>query len=80
MVKRTHIGKNKILRYYKQDEFEKIPLGNLVDIVGDFYTTGSMELLESWERHFKSVGTPFCVTRSASGNHKIWKRNEVFRK
>ena len=68
---------NIILRYHKQAEFEKIWHEKLVDVVGDCYTQDHIEILESWERHFESVGTPFAVTRNPSGCYKIWKLNEI---
>jgi len=77
-MKKIHIhNDNIILRYHKRAEFDMIRQERLVDIVGDCYSNADLEILESWERHFKSVGTPFAVTKNPGGCHKIWKLNEI---
>jgi len=60
-----------ILRTYLPEEFNKIPKKDLMEFIGAGQGNISgciqadkrrdTEILEVWERHFKSVKSPYCI-------------------
>jgi len=64
-----------IIRYYKEKEFNEIPKKNLLDFVRIHRNT-EREIVESWERHFESVGSPYAI--EIKGKEMIlWKERRV---
>lgn len=56
--------KSQIIRRYKMKEFEMIPKNKLVDFIPAIRGnhTPELNILETWENHFRCVGAPYVVT------------------
>ena len=64
-----------IIRYHKEKEFNGIPKKNLIDFVR-IHSNTEREIVESWEQHFKSVGSPYAI--EIKGKEMIlWKERQV---
>ena len=80
---------DQVVEYYRQDEFNKIPVDQLIDIIDRIYEYDLQRgVLETWKSHFKSVGRPYAIQRivdskSPNGHDKetvrfvIWKADCV---
>jgi len=50
-----------VIDYYKKNQFLKIADRYLMDFLPDIYES-ELHILKSWEKHFKSIGTPYAIT------------------
>ena len=58
--------KSEIIKRYKWKEFQMIPENNLVDIVPVIrgISLTELDILTTWEKHFRSVGAPYVITKN----------------
>jgi len=64
-----------IIRYHKEKEFNEIPKKNLMDFV-TVHSGRDRGVIDTWERHFKSVNVPFGV-ESIGKELVLWKERRV---
>jgi len=64
-----------MIRYYKEEEFKKIPKKNLMDfvIVNEDEEAG---IIASWEKHFKANGIPYAIERQDE-DLVLWKERRI---
>ena len=65
------------LKFYKKDEFDKIPKNKLMELIHNV-SNNEQPLLDSWEEHFQSVNVPYAIVKVKSTDGKtttksLWK-------
>lgn len=72
-------NKKHIIRIHKPLEFHAID--DLYDIIPgiDLEKPSEARILESWESYFKSIGTPYAITRARGRNGlaTLWKERRA---
>ena len=55
------------IRYFKENEFNKIPEKGIMNIVLDI-SQHELDILASWEKYFKVIGVPYAVQKLIIGS------------
>ena len=70
MNKTQEFNPNAVIEYYKKEEFKKIPTDKLIDEIPTIHRY-DLDALETWKKHFQSVGRPYAVTEGKK-ERLIW--------
>ncbi len=60
---RQLFNKEDVIRYFNEVDFLKIPRNKIMNIVLDI-RQHELDILESWEGHFKTLEVPYAVTKT----------------
>lgn len=73
----------KIIRYYKEKQFKAIPEYKVFECIHCINPKqfGDMEILRKWEKFFKDLKVPYCITECLYKNKtpmlSLWKERYV---
>ena len=81
-IKEQIFKSSKVISVHKNKDFKKIPKKKLMDFALGIRPRShiDMSILETWKAHFRSVGTPYSITKTTGRQGEVltlWKERRI---